>query len=295
MNFDFDIPQIPQNVKLCKRGKLDTGTFCNYNCVFCYYKNDLQNKIQYNIILDRIKKLESLGCRDFDLSGGEPSILPEFFDILKYLNNKGCTVSCVTNGFNFAKYEFTQKAQEFGLNEILFSLHSGDPQTHDFITGVKNSYKRITQAIRNANQLGIKVRINSTLIEQNADLKGFAETLQNFDISQINFLPVNNFAQTQHQKTPDLGALSKFADAAKCETNIRYIPFCWIPEHRNKIKNYYQHIFDTKDWNIAWYEYLPDTYGNLNRIIKENRKIYYFKKMECLKCPHNLICDGFKI
>lgn len=295
MIFNFSIPQIPKDAPLCKRAKLDVGTFCNYNCAFCYYKNDLHNKTQYEIILERIAKLEALGCKDFDLSGGEPTIYPQFFDIIKYLSAKGHKVSCVTNGFGFAKYEFTQRARDCGLSEILFSLHSGDENTHDFIVGKSGAHKRIIAGIQNANALGICVRLNSTIIGQNADLVGFEDTIKNFDVTQINFLPVNNFAQTQNHKTPDLTHIARFLSNTKIETNIRYIPFCALPEHSDKIKNYYQHIFDLRDWNIAWYEYLPDTYENLNTIIRQNRKTYYYKESKCLSCPFNLFCDGFKI
>lgn len=292
MIFDTDIPQIPPNAQTCKRAKLDIGTFCNYKCYFCYYKNSLHIKNSLGEVLQRISTLKRLGCCDFDLSGGEPTVCAEFFDILKVL--EGNKISCVSNGYNFAKFDFIAKAKDYGLSEILLSLHSGDEQTHDYMVGHKRAYKRLVKAIENANKLGIEVRINSTITADNADLKGFKETISNFNISQINFLPVNNFAQTQQNPNVRLDAIIQYTENSHIEVNVRYIPFCLAPSIADNIKNYYQHIFDLKDWNIAWYEYLPDTWENLNAIIKQNRKAYYFKEPKCLSCKFFNICDGFK-
>lgn len=292
MHFDIDIPRWDANTPVCKRAKLDVGTFCNYNCYFCYYKHSLNKKDSLGEVLQRISTLKRLGCRSFDLSGGEPSVCAEFYDILKAL--EGNEISCVTNGYNFSNWYFICKAKEHGLSELLISLHSGNPAVHNFMVGNPQAYQRILKAIENANKLGIEVRLNSTITQDNADLKGFVDTIANFDISQINFLPVNNFAQTQQCTQIPLDAVIKFTQNSQIPVNVRYIPFCLAPEIADNIKNYYQHIFDLKDWNIAWYEYLPDTYENLNSIIKQNRKSYYYKTQKCLKCKYFKICDGFK-
>lgn len=290
----FSIPKWPENLKTCKRAKLDTGTFCNYKCYFCYYKNSLNQKTPYNTILQRIEKLENLGCRDFDLSGGEPTLHENFFDILKLLQSKKYKISCVTNGSMFANIDFIKRAKDLGLSEVLFSLHSGNASIYNFLTGSKG-FNRIIKAIENTNSLDIKVRLNSTILKENYDLNNFKDTIKNFNISQINFLPFNNFEQTKLNQNIDFSQIMKFIGNTKIETNIRYIPFCFLPEsyHKN-IKNYYQHIFDLSDWNIAWYNYIPDTYENINNSILQNRSLYYFKTKKCFTCKYNLICDGFK-
>ena len=37
----------------CNRAKLDTGTFCNYDCEFCYYQGLLHIKTNYDLIYSR--------------------------------------------------------------------------------------------------------------------------------------------------------------------------------------------------------------------------------------------------
>ena len=44
LGLDIDLNNI------CKRAKVDIGTFCNYNCYFCYYKGNLNDKINHEIV-----------------------------------------------------------------------------------------------------------------------------------------------------------------------------------------------------------------------------------------------------
>ena len=74
--------QIDRDEPICERAKLDTGTHCNYRCEFCYYKTQLNDVTEFNIIKDRIDYLVACGITEVDLSGGESSIHKQWFDIL---------------------------------------------------------------------------------------------------------------------------------------------------------------------------------------------------------------------
>ena len=79
---DYETPR-------CNRAKLDTGTFCNYDCEFCYYQGDLDKVTSFDVIKDRIDILHKYGITEVDLSGGESSVHKQWFDILDYCNLHG--------------------------------------------------------------------------------------------------------------------------------------------------------------------------------------------------------------
>jgi radical SAM protein with 4Fe4S-binding SPASM domain len=63
--------------------------------------------------------------------------------------------------------------------------------------------------------------------------------------------------------------------------------------------NYYQHIYDVYDWNIAVYngtidpkDYQADQYKSMYEAAAIKRNWTYYKKHECLDCKHYYICDG---
>lgn len=282
----------------CKRGKLDIGTQCNYNCYFCYYSGNLNKTTDFEIIKQRIDKLYELGCRDFDISGGEPFVHKDFFKIIKLLKDKGCKVSCLTNG---SKPELISKAYEYGLNEILFSLHSTETR-HEKITGVKGSFKKIINSIENAKKHGILIRINSTICKYNYDIvhTDYYELIKNIKPFEMNFLPLNYFENTNQNERNNyeilLENVKKFIDKNedKIIVNVRYVPFCYMVGYEKYVKGYLQHIFEPRDWNICWYHYLPDTLENFRKQVLQNRILSYRKTDDCLKCSRFQECDGIE-
>ena len=298
--------------KVCKRAKVDIGTQCNYKCYFCYYKSKLNQITTFETIKDRILKLYELGCRDFDLSGGEPTIHKSFIDIIKFIKSLDKTnkVSCLTNGSN---PKIIKEAHKEGLEEILFSIHSCGP-IHDEITGISGSFNRILESYRIAKDLNILCRINSTITNLNYHIVDteFFDLILDLKPSQVNFLPINYFENSEESIDYSvvlkpiqnfINKLKKMQDSTvvgnlhilgdwKCEINVRYVPFCHFD--KEYIKGYKQHIYDPKDWNICWYHYLPDTLENLNLMLRENRMQNYNKVGDCLKCKFFNECDGIE-
>ena len=92
------------NDQFNKRAKLDTGTFCNYECYFCYYIDDLDKTTPLEKIKERALKIYNCGMREIDLSGGESAVHRDWFAILDYCGEIGFTnISALTNGSKFAK------------------------------------------------------------------------------------------------------------------------------------------------------------------------------------------------
>lgn len=288
------------NDEICQRAKLDTGTLCNYKCGFCYYKNQLDVNTEFEIIKKRIDDLYNLGCRDFDLSGGESSVHPDFFKILEYLKSLNVKISCLTNGLKFSKIEFLEKAKSFGLSDILFSLHSIG-STHDKIVGRDKAFEKILQAIDNAKKLNIRIRINSTITNQNFHLvdNEYFDVVESLEPFEMNFLPLNYFSQNSNAKglkySEILEPIKRFIDKSKIKLiNVRYVPFCHMVGYEKNVVGYYQHIYDLYDWNIAYYEYKESTIQNLKEQAAKNRKFSYRKDPKCKTCKYFYICDGIE-
>lgn len=288
------------NDKICPRSKLDTGTLCNYKCYFCYYKTQLNKNTEFNIIKKRIDKLYELGCRDFDLSGGESSLHKDFFKILEYLKSLNVKISCLTNGSKFCNFDFLKKAHDLGLNEILFSLHSIN-EVHDEIVGIKGSFDKILKAIENAKKLDIKIRLNSTITEKNYKLVNneYFDLVEKINPFEMNFLPLNYFSDNNKMKGLNyetiLEPIKDFIKKTSIKlVNVRYVPFCYMMGFEKYVVGYYQHIYDLYDWNIAYYEYKESNLENLKEQASINRINNYNKDEKCLKCKFFYICDGIE-
>lgn len=301
LEYDFDEP-------ICQRAKLDTGTHCNYKCDFCYYKTQLNEVTEFDVIKKRIDYLVECGIKEADLSGGESSIHKQWFDILDYCKSKGLKVSTLSNGYKFANKEFLRKSKEHGLEEILFSVHGYNKENHNDLVGHKKGFDNIVQAIKNAHELGILVRINCTVTHKNYKNLPFefVNLIRELKPFELNFLTLNYWKDAQKQMCIDYNEVTPFIkktiDLLKDEVkiiNVRYTPYCFMKGYEKYVCNYYQHIYDIFDWNIAVYDqkidpkkYRENNLKSLYESASKNRNNTYYKKEECLKCKYFYICDG---
>ena len=301
LEIDYDEP-------LCQRAKLDTGTHCNYRCEFCYYKTQLNDVTEFNVIKERIDYLVDCGIKEVDLSGGESSIHKQWFDILDYCKSKGLKISTLSNGYKFADKLFLAKSKEHGLDEILFSVHGYDKESHNTLVGHRKGFENIVQAIHNAHELGILVRVNCTVTHKNYKNLStqFVDLMKELTPYEVNFLTLNywddagiqdtiNYSEVMPHVHNAIDLLKSFIDII----NVRYTPYCFMKGYEQYVCNYYQHIYDVYDWNIAVYdgkidpiEYKSDVYKSMYGAAERKRNWTYYKKKECLDCKHYFICDG---
>jgi MoaA/NifB/PqqE/SkfB family radical SAM enzyme len=299
---DYDTPR-------CNRAKLDTGTFCNYNCEFCYYQGLLNNKTNFEVIKNRINILHKYGIKEIDLSGGESSVHEQWFDILDYCNDRFDHISTLSNGWAFAKEDFLIKSKKHGLKEIMFSVHGYDETSHDKIVRRKGAWTRINKAIELAHKHDMIVRINCTVYQQNIDgLLNYHQVLKRLKPLEVNFLTLNYWTNNRNAEPIDYkqatdnikSCIDNIKDYVRY-INVRYTPYCYMVGYEKYVCNQYQHIYDRYDWNKEIYNYDLDVsreYTHHEKIdlaheaAQKQRQETYTKPVECFKCKYFYICDG---
>jgi len=201
-----------------------------------------------------------------------------------------------------------QKSKDAGLEEILFSVHGYDEVSHNELVANKHGFSKIIQAIKNAHLLGIRVRINCTVTHSNykALPTEFVQLVKQLTPLEVNFLTLNYWSDAAGQKTISYETVTPYihkaidglVDTVK-HINVRYTPYCFMKGYEQYVCNYYQHIYDIYDWNIAVYDQKvdPATYKDnpiaaLYESAKRKRNYSYYKTQSCLQCKHFYICDG---
>ena len=153
---------------------------CNFKCGYCLpngYQVDKGDNRKF-LHLDEIKRLakcfSELGVCKIRITGGEPTVRKDFFDIVKVLKFESGIKKVVitTNG-----YHLDQKAKQLvdsGLNGINISIDSLDRETFKNITN-HDRLPEILQGIKNLQDLGFEnIKINGVLLNGvNASEKDF--------------------------------------------------------------------------------------------------------------------------
>jgi len=303
-----ELKKVPFDKPLCKRAWIFPGTLCNESCRFCYYKNDLTQVKSFEEVKFQIDKAKELGMTSIDLSGGEPSIHPDILKIIEYGTKIFGSVSTLTNGLRFSDKQFLKHCVDLGLNEILFSVH-GIEEVHDLVVNKKGAFQKIIQAIYNAKELGLKVRMNHTLTNESvSSLDEYIELVNTIKPEQINFIPENNWHDhrgrvSRNRNIEILDQKISNIDP-NIEINIRYIPFCLVT-NKHLVRSKYYHLFDLGDWNIYYTHCRDNNFANCQKLDDQNmyeksidiltdiQKSIYIKKLECFHCKYFLFCDGF--
>lgn len=321
----IDYKQLEPCGELTKRSRLFTGYGCNIKCQFCFYKDERHKDIK-PLIYQQLEQGKRYGILDWDISGGEPSILPYWFDLLKDMKDMGFrNIACITNGYKFAGTDFITKSVNAGMNEILFSVHGSGKNIHDFMTGVEGSFDSLERALGEAYKCKkLKIRINIVVTKDNyKDLHKIVLFVNKFDPVAINFLPfrVENSADKANAieyskmavqinkaiiRIEDYNHVNKHN---QIKIAIRYMPPCLF-RHISFGKycaGYLQRVFDEYEWD----EYTIRAFENarFNKDIPEldcttdkwklqidalNKSIKHVAghTSECLKCKYIKVCDG---
>jgi len=154
---------------------------CNFKCGYClpngYQADKSDNRTFLNIKeIERLTKaLSELGVCKIRLTGGEPTVRKDFFDVLKVIKKHSGIKKTVitTNGYHLDQK--AQKIKESGLDGINISIDSLDRETFKNITG-HDRLPEILEGIKKLQELNFKnIKINAVL------LKGVNDKEENFD------------------------------------------------------------------------------------------------------------------
>ena len=162
---------------------------CNYKCENCPYKCIKKNIMQLKEFKQYIDKIQiENNIQGVVLSGGEPTIHPNFLEMLEYINKKNMYVTLLTNGSKLSKDEFVEEIEKkIDINRlhIVMTIYNIDEKMHDNGTGIKGSYKNTIEAFELLIKHNIKVSLKHCISKEN--YKKLDDFFKLFD----NLLPVN--------------------------------------------------------------------------------------------------------
>ena len=143
---------------------------CNLRCIHCratatelMSPQDLPTAKALNII----DQIADFGNPILVLSGGEPLYRADIFELAEYGTKRGLRVALATNGTLVTK-DVAKKIKQAGIKRVSISLDGSDATTHDSFRGIPGAFDAAVYGMRNLQELGVSVQINTTIARHNA-------------------------------------------------------------------------------------------------------------------------------
>ena len=164
-----------------KRNWVRLSYDCNNHCTFCLDSNAHDGTMRANMdIKIQIIEGRKKGADRLILSGGEPTMHPNFLDFVKLGKRAGYPkVQTVTNGRMFKYPEFLETAAKNGLDEITFSLHGHNAKLHDALVGTPGAFVDETAGLKAA-LASQQFIINIDIVINKMNIKHLPEMLETF-------------------------------------------------------------------------------------------------------------------
>jgi radical SAM protein with 4Fe4S-binding SPASM domain len=294
---------------------------CNLKCSHCYI-NAVDRKLENELTTEEGKRLIDQICEVsrplLILSGGEPLLRPDVYELIKYGSSKGLKMGLGSNG-SLIDVAVAKKLKEAGITTVSISLDSHIAAQHDDFRGVIGSWEKAVNAIKVLHDNNVLVQVNTSLTHDNYDqiddIMSFSESIgvENFHLFFL--VPTGRGMKLDDispQKYEHM-ITTTFAKVSKHRLNVR--PSCapqfmriaqgmgldmrqWI---RGCIAGmYYCRIYPNGD--ITPCPYLPVKVGNVRE--KSFKEIWQnadmFKKLrdprtltgKCGKCDYKMLCGG---
>ncbi|MGO1368718.1 MAG: radical SAM protein [Senegalia sp. (in: firmicutes)] len=144
---------------------------CNLSCEYCYASASPDVEINDELTLSDFKKLffelDKMNVHRISLSGGEPFIREDFFDILFEAQKYDFAIVINTNGSFITDY-FAKKLKKYRFDRVCITLDGSSSKNHDRFRG-DGDFKRVVNAIKILKEYNLPVSTLFTLSENNID------------------------------------------------------------------------------------------------------------------------------
>ena len=150
----------------------ETTAGCNLRCIHCRRIDVADRLVPEDLSTAESKQLIDqivAFCNPIlVLSGGEPLIRPDIFEIAEYAVAKGLRVALATNGTLIDKH-MAQRIVDAGIRRIAISLDGATAETHDAFRALPGCFAQALEGIEHLRRQGMSVQINTTVARHNID------------------------------------------------------------------------------------------------------------------------------
>ncbi|GIW21398.1 MAG: cyclic pyranopterin phosphate synthase [Candidatus Sericytochromatia bacterium] len=200
---------------------------CNFRCFYCM-PLDMKFKPHSELLTsEEIYQIcfilnQDFGIDELRITGGEPTIRPEFEEIVYKLSSLNLSkLGLTTNGFILDKKLDFLKTTE--CKNINISLDSLNEETFNYITRSKY-FKNTLKSILKAKELGFNIKINTVMLKgiNDNEVEEFINFSAKYDI-EVRFLELMKIGEAYYNNDKLFISAKEYIDKIKKKHNLHPI------------------------------------------------------------------------
>jgi len=144
---------------------------CNLACKHCRaaaFSSAPPGELTTEECLALIDDIASFAAPTLILTGGEPLLRPDLFDIARRATDRGLRAVAATNG-TLLDAEAARRLLDAGVQRISISIDGKDAASHDALRGVPGAFDGAMRGIDAARRAALPFQFNTTVTTRNVD------------------------------------------------------------------------------------------------------------------------------
>ena len=138
---------------------------CNLNCIHCRARSErggYPGELDTAKCLEILDQIRNVGKPIIILTGGEPLLRDDIFDLARCGTEMGLRMVVATNG-TLLTSGIVKEIGTSGIKRVSISLDGADQQSHDRFRGVSGAFERAMDGIHLLKAAGVEFQINTTV------------------------------------------------------------------------------------------------------------------------------------
>jgi radical SAM protein with 4Fe4S-binding SPASM domain len=214
----------------------EVTTRCNLNCIHCYAGSVESTHAELSTIegkrlLDQIAEIDKI--RMIVITGGEPLLRTDIFELIEHAGKLGFKIVFSTNG-TLLTPAMAQKLARLGVVNFSVSLDGSTAACHESIRRQAACFQKAIEGIKAAARTGVCLQVNFTAMKQNLselpDLIDLAESLKTDIIMVFQAIPPCGEREALELDAEEQSSLMRTIAEKQKKTRALIIPVC-VPEY----------------------------------------------------------------
>jgi len=178
---------------------LEVTDSCPMNCIYCSSINDISPESTMNLreIKRVIDDMSQLGAQILEISGGEPLLHRDLYEIINHARSHKLETRLYTSGISLSSSgEMTEitglvadQLRDSGLVKVIFNLQGATAEAHEELNRIPGSFEKIINSITNMKSKDFWVGVHFVAMKPN--YQGVAQVVKlcaDLDLDEIAIL-----------------------------------------------------------------------------------------------------------